>query len=67
MILHNGCFVCLEHQFLLSIFFTEVLNMLMNSDMIIVLENGKVCDVGNHSQLLHTSSYYQYYYREMSS
>jgi len=41
--------------------------MLMNSDMIIVLENGKVCDVGNHSQLLHTSSYYQYYYREMSS
>ncbi|AIK35362.1 ABC transporter family protein (plasmid) [Bacillus pseudomycoides] len=43
------------------------LSTVMNSDMIIVLENGKVCDVGNHSQLLHTSSYYQYYYREMSS
>ncbi|WP_235356465.1 ATP-binding cassette domain-containing protein [Bacillus thuringiensis] len=43
------------------------LSTVMNSDMIIVLENGKVYDVGNHSQLLHTSSYYQYYYREMSS
>lgn len=43
------------------------LSTVMNSDMIIVLENGRVCDVGNHNQLLHTSSYYQYYYQEMSS
>ncbi len=43
------------------------LSTVMNSDTIIVLENGKVCDVGNHNQLLHTSNYYQYYYREMSS
>ncbi|QLG37818.1 MULTISPECIES: peptidase domain-containing ABC transporter [unclassified Paenibacillus] len=43
------------------------LSTVMNSDMIIVLENGRVCDVGNHNQLLHTSDYYQYYYKEMSS
>ena len=30
LMLHNGCFVCLEHQFLLSIFLKEVLNMLTN-------------------------------------
>lgn len=43
------------------------LSTVMNSDMIIVLENGKVCDAGSHNQLIRTSSYYQYYYREMSS
>ena len=30
LMFHNGCFVCLEHQFLLSIFLKEVLNMLTN-------------------------------------
>ena len=33
-----------------------------DADMIIVLENGMVADVGNHEQLLQTSSIYQEVY-----
>ncbi|GGO04979.1 hypothetical protein GCM10010969_30860 [Saccharibacillus kuerlensis] len=43
------------------------LTTVMNSDKIIVLENGKIRDVGSHPQLLQSSSYYRHYYKELSS
>ncbi|WP_339201933.1 peptidase domain-containing ABC transporter [Paenibacillus sp. FSL P2-0322] len=44
---------------------THQLKTVMNSDIIIVLENGRICDIGTHDQLLYKSKYYQEHYREM--
>ncbi|MDN4495533.1 peptidase domain-containing ABC transporter [Ureibacillus aquaedulcis] len=43
------------------------LTTVMNCDLIVVLDNGKIIDVGNHQQLIERSGFYSQYYREMIS
>jgi ABC-type bacteriocin/lantibiotic exporter with double-glycine peptidase domain len=38
----------------------------MNSDLIIVLDHGRITDIGTHDELLLRSQYYHHYYQEMA-
>lgn len=45
-----------------KIFISQRISTVMNSDMIVVLDNGKIADIGNHDELIRNSSIYREIY-----
>lgn len=45
-----------------KIFISQRISTVMNSDMIVVLDNGKIADIGNHDELIKSSSIYREIY-----
>lgn len=45
-----------------KIFISQRISTVMNSDMIVVLDNGKIADIGRHDELIRNSSIYREIY-----
>ncbi|HIV99072.1 MAG TPA: ABC transporter ATP-binding protein/permease [Candidatus Ornithospirochaeta avicola] len=45
-----------------KIFISQRISTVMNSDMIVVLDNGRIADIGNHDELIRNSSIYREIY-----